>query len=848
MNLSLSNDQQMIRDAAESFLAAVSDSAAVRRAMDSPQGYDETVWLRIASELGWCALAIPESFGGLGLGPVEQSLVMESIGRHLLCAPYFSTAVLAATLLDALGCDVARESLLPKIAQGSLRISAPLPAEVDWRRAGDRVAATSQGAQWRLSGSVARMPDAAGADTLLVLAACAQDVGLFAVDAGAAGVAIRPLQTWDGTRRLAAVELSGVIAQRLDDPSRAADGYRKAAALVRLYLAAEALGGAQQCLDLTVRHVGERRQFGRVVGAFQAVKHRCAEMMVKIEALRSAVAGAAAFAAASDDPAALEAECAMARALSIDTYFFCAAEAIQLHGGVGFTWDYDPQLYFKRAQASAHWLGTADALREQIAAHILSPLHEPCADRRAGLDPPLLPGLDDGGSRPALRGFRVREEHGASQELALADRALGKGRGEDESFRNEIASWMYQHLSGRYASLKHRGGPGDEEADPALRKQWERELAAGGWTCVGWPAEAGGRALPIAQQVIFFEEYARAGGPGRMGHIGEGLIGPTLIRFGSAAQQQRFLPEIVAGREFWAQGYSEPNAGSDLANVQTRCWQIEDGSWRVSGQKIWTSLAHQSDWIFVLARSEPGSRGSKGLSFLLLPLKQPGIEIRPIRQLGGGAEFNEVFFDEAVAEAGHIVGAPGDGWRVAMALLEAERGVSTLGQQMHFAHEFELVVQAARDAGRVDDPLLRQRLALAWSGLRVMRYNALRMLGSGADPGLKREALIYKYYWSNWHRDLGKLGMDVLGVAADELSDDDAIRPLQQLFFFSRADTIYAGTNEIQLNLIAERGLGLPREARPLPPLCGTLSQEREKPECVAVTVNADGGFEHGVE
>ncbi len=388
---------------------------------------------------------------------------------------------------------------------------------------------------------------------------------------------------------------------------------------------------------------------------------------------------------------------------------------------------------------------------------------------------------------------------------------------EDQAFRAEVAQWMQEHLSGRFAALKHRGGPGDEEADPALRKDWERELAAGGWTCVGWPQSCGGRGLSIERQVIFHEEYARAGGPGRMGHIGEGLIGPALIEFGSPAQKQRFLPRIVDGIEFWAQGYSEPGAGSDLANVQTRCWQEPDGSWRVQGQKIWTSLAHESDWIFVIARSEPGSKGSKGLSFLLLKLDQPGIEIRPIRQLGGGSEFNEVFFDGAVAEADHIVGAPGEGWKVAMGLLQIERGVSTLGQQMHFAYELDLVIQAARRSGRGDDPAIRARIAEAWGGLQVMRYNALRMLSPSEGGGLQlgREALIYKYYWSNWHRDLGKLAMDVLGPDADVISDDPAIRPLQQLFFFSRADTIYAGTNEIQLNIIAERGLGMPREPRP---------------------------------
>jgi alkylation response protein AidB-like acyl-CoA dehydrogenase len=394
----------------------------------------------------------------------------------------------------------------------------------------------------------------------------------------------------------------------------------------------------------------------------------------------------------------------------------------------------------------------------------------------------------------------------------------------DEAFRAEVAGWMSSHLCGRFDSLRHRGGPGDEAADPALRKEWERELAAGGWTCVGWPRESGGRGLSIEQQVIFHEEYARAGGPGRMGHIGEGLIGPTLIAFGSETQKRRFLPGIAAGTEFWAQGYSEPGAGSDLANVQTRCWQEPDGSWRVQGQKVWTSLAHESEWIFVLARSEPGSKGRQGLSFLLLPLQQPGVRIQPIRQMGGGEEFNEVFFDGAVADGEHIVGKPGQGWQVAMGLLEFERGVSTLGQQMHFAYEFDLVLKAARATGAAARPQIRQRIAQAWCGLRGMRYNALRMLSgtqeddrSGAQgaPGLKREALIYKYYWSNWHRELGKLAMDVLGPAGDVLSEDPQIRPLQQLFFFSRADTIYAGTNEIQLNLIAERGLDMPREPRP---------------------------------
>lgn len=384
-----------------------------------------------------------------------------------------------------------------------------------------------------------------------------------------------------------------------------------------------------------------------------------------------------------------------------------------------------------------------------------------------------------------------------------------------DAFRAEVSAWMAAHLAGRFAVLKDRGHAGDGEAFPDLRKEWEQELAAGGWTCPGWPKEHGGRGLSVAEQVVFQEEYARAGGPGRLGHIGEGLVGPTLIAFGTDVQKRRFLPGIRAGTEFWAQGYSEPSAGSDLGNIRTRARRDpETGDWLVTGQKIWTSLAHLSDWIFVLARCEEGSAGPKGLIFLLMPLRQPRIEIHPIRQIGGGAEFNSVFFDDARAEASCVVGAPGEGWTVAMALLGFERGISTLGQQMGFARELDLIVEMAKETGAAADPSIRLRIARAWAGLRAMRYMAMRILVESDDPPARLEGLGYKYHWSNWHRDLGRLGMDVLGAAGVSASDDPRVEKLRQLFFFTRADTVYGGTNEIQLNIIAERGLGMPKEPR----------------------------------
>lgn len=392
----------------------------------------------------------------------------------------------------------------------------------------------------------------------------------------------------------------------------------------------------------------------------------------------------------------------------------------------------------------------------------------------------------------------------------------------EAEFRDEIRTWMNEHLTGEFAKLRFRGGPGDEHAFVAERMEWERELATGRWTAVGWPQEFGGRGLPINLEVAFHEEYARAGGPGRAGLIGEGLLGPTLIHFASPEIQQQFLPGIVAGTEFWCQGYSEPNAGSDLANVTTRA-HLEGDEWVITGQKVWTSLAQWSNWCFVVCRTEPGTVRHHGLSYLLVPMDQPGIEIRPIRQITGTAEFNEVFFDGARTKAHLCVGAPGDGWKVAMGTLAFERGVLTLGQQMAFERELNEITQTAQQRGLTTDPVMRQRLVAMWSRLRIMRWNALRSLRVDADVQLPREAMINKLYWANLHRDMGELGVDALGVDSlltrySEADEGDAgeleMGFLHKLFFFSRSDTIYGGSDEIQRNLIGERALGLPREPR----------------------------------
>jgi acyl-CoA dehydrogenase len=395
---------------------------------------------------------------------------------------------------------------------------------------------------------------------------------------------------------------------------------------------------------------------------------------------------------------------------------------------------------------------------------------------------------------------------------------------EEDAFRKDVRAYLDDLLHGDFAEIRGRGGPGDEHAFFDERLAWERRLGADGWTCVGWPTEFGGRGLPLNQQVIYFEEYARAGGPGRLGHIGEGLIGPTIMHFGSAEQQQRFLPAIRLGDELWCQGYSEPDAGSDLANIGTRA-VLDTGAdggdeWVIDGQKVWTSLAHWSDWCFLLARTDRDAPKHKGISFLLIRMDAPGIEIRPIVQITGSSEFNEVFFAGARTPADLVVGGVNEGWRVAMGLLSFERGASTLGQQFAFERELTEITERARANGRAADPRFRQRLADAWSRLEIMRWNSLRMLTQADRPELSGASYISKLYWARLHRDLGELFVDAVGT--DALVGDgpvggdpaDALTAAQRLFLYTRADTIYGGSNQIQRNIIGERGLGLPPEPR----------------------------------
>jgi alkylation response protein AidB-like acyl-CoA dehydrogenase len=387
----------------------------------------------------------------------------------------------------------------------------------------------------------------------------------------------------------------------------------------------------------------------------------------------------------------------------------------------------------------------------------------------------------------------------------------------EAAFREEVRAWLAEHLVGEFAALGPGGGPADETGWD-VRLEWEHILGKDRWVGLSWPTEYGGRGADLAQQIIFNEEYARANAPARISFFGEGLFAPTLIQFGTDEQKRRFLPKIQRVEELWCQGFSEPNAGSDLANIQTRA-TLDGDEWVITGQKVWTTLAHRADWCFVVCRTDPESKSHKGLSYVLVPMQQDGIEVRPLRQMTGSAEFNEVFFDGARTAKDNVLGPVGEGWKVAMATLGFERGTAFMSSQLAFEGEYAQLLETAQKNGAAGQPALRDELAQRYIGLQVMKYNGMRMLTNLVHKGvLGPEASIGKLFWTTWHKAFGETAMRVEG--ADALTIEAAgpgvyeVDELERIFLSSRAETIYAGASEIQRNIIGERVLGLPREPK----------------------------------
>lgn len=389
----------------------------------------------------------------------------------------------------------------------------------------------------------------------------------------------------------------------------------------------------------------------------------------------------------------------------------------------------------------------------------------------------------------------------------------------ETEFRMTLRRWLAEALPARWGETVFE--PEDENERAMFRLEWERKLHAGGWSGINWPKEYGGRGATLIERGIFAEEMARARAPEGLNIIGHNLAGTTILRHGTEAQKQRFLPKIISSDEVWCQGFSEPNAGSDLASVHTRAERRGD-HFIVNGQKIWTSYAQYSQWCFALVRTDPEAPKHRGLSFLLIDMSSPGISIRPLRQISGESEFNETFFDDVVVPAENIVGEVNGGWKIAMTTLAYERGPEdALGRQIRFKQELDklletLSVQKRGNRAAIDEPDVRQALARSITEVEVMRLNSLRTFSkylNGEERG--PDASLIKLYWSHAAQRLYETAMDALGPLAP-LAGGDLAAPaggrFQLSWLQSKAFTIYSGSSEIQRNIIGERMLGLPRQ------------------------------------
>ena len=787
MQYAFSDEQEQLRDAVRRFLSDCSPPTEVRRLMATEQGYDAQVWRQLCQDLALAGVHVPESHGGQGFSVVELAIVMEEMGRALLCAPYFASTVLAATAILNGGSEEDKNELLPAICAGerlaTLAITEP---NGRWDLDGIELDAVNG----RLRGVKSHVVDGCVADLLVVAARSGEGLSLYAVDATAEGIVRKPLTALDATRKLARIEFNDVAARLLGRECEAGAALTKTLHVAAIALANEMAGGAQRLLESAVEYAKLRLQFGRPIGSFQAVKHRCAELLLNVELAKSAAYQAARAAAEdNEDTAALA---SLAKASAADTFVQAAKDCIQIHGGIGFTWDNDTHLWYKRAKSSEAFLGDAAYHRELL------------------MRQPFI--------------HQVRRSAG-SQEAAAKPKP---SRDDDQArqVRHEVRAWLEANWS----------------PDQGL-VQWRSKLADSGWGMPTWPKQWFGRDLPQALAPVVDEEFARAQAVGVAKTGIRLLAAATLLAHGNDDQKARYLRRILTGEDTWCQLFSEPGSGSDLAGASSRA-DFDGERWIVNGQKVWTTSAHHADYGLLLARTDWDSPKHQGLTYFVLDMRQPGVEVRPLRQMNGHASFNQVFFTDAVIAPENQVSAIGNGWQVAITTLAHERrGADGIGRSHDrqlagriYAEEREetitalepykwypqragrvdLVVERAVASGKIDDPVVRQEIAKLLAMASAADWTA-RRARAAQEQGRPQgpEGSLGKLAGSNIARLACHVHTLVGGANAMLAGGDGALDGLiAEILISVPATSIAGGTDEIQRNIIAERVLGMPKEPR----------------------------------
>ncbi len=720
MAIGITEEHAALHDAVRGWIERHSPPSVARTALEADREELPGFWPDLAAQ-GWLGLHVDEGLGGEGYGFAELVVVLEELGRACAPGPYVPT-VLAAAVLQAAGKESAAD-LVPAIVAGDTLATVALDGAL---------AHEPDGENEHVSGSLRAVPSAHLA-TLLV-ARAGDHWYVLSGDQFEA----RELPSLDPTRRVAEITVDGAVIP----PSRRLGGVDagQVGDLAALLFSAEAVGIAQWCVDTAAEYAKVREQFGRPIGQFQGVKHKCADMLAHTELARAAVWDAA---RAADDQDAFELTASAAAGLAIDAAFGAAKDCIQVHGGIGFTWEHDAQLYLKRAMTTRQLLGPTAKWRVRAAE------------------------LARAGARRRLR-------------VELPPEA--------ESLREEVRAFL--------ATITGLDEPGRRV-----------QIADAGYLTPAWP-RPWGRDAGALEQLVIDEEF-RAAKVRRPNLSVAAWALPPLIVFGTPEQQKRWIPATLRGEVEWCQLFSEPGAGSDLASLATRATR-DDGGWIVNGQKVWTSMAQNADWGILLARTDPDAPKHDGISFFMLDMKTPGIEIRPLRELTGEAWFNEVFFNDVLVPDDCLVGEERDGWRAARTTLANER--VSMGSGSSIGHGVQGVLRLLDETGHSDETV-----ALDDAGRLVAEAHALAVLGFrltlqallGADPS-GSEAAVRKLLGVEHDQLVQEVGLGLLG-ARGAVPDGEAEIWVRS-FLFNRCLTIAGGTSEVQRNIIAERVLGLPRD------------------------------------
>ena len=742
---------RMIRDSAVQFFPPRGGAARVRELRFRSPGFNPATYREMCS-LGWAALRLPDAAGGSGLGVAELVAIAEALGAALVPEPILATAAIAPLLMRA-----PLAPTLDQMVSGQLIVA---PAWAENANALDAKPATTFVAG-KLHG-VKRFVAAGGAQAFLVQAR----EGLALVRRDDPGVVVIEHFTQDG----------GVLAElRLNDAAGTPIEGSLDGALQELTLANAGvlLGTMQQMIEITLDYLGTRRQFGQPIGSFQVLQHRMVDLRLQLDISRAVLAEAVATLDSEADAALRAMAVSRAAARLSEAAMTVAREAIQLHGAIGMTDDCDVGLYARKVLTLYNRFGSAALHRARYLR-----LH------RAAAPDPGLSAADPSASPTA------------------SDLPADFNDWPDDAFRAHVKQWVEANYP---PELRHP----PERLHRRDTKVWYDRLSAHGWLAPGWSREHGGMGLAPAKQVILQDVFARHG-CGRFSDHGVNQLGPLIIRYGTAVQKTYFLPKIINGEHIWCQGYSEPNAGSDLASLRTEA-VLDGNEWVINGQKIWTTLATDANWIYLLVRTDKSAKKQAGISFMLVPMDRPGITVRPILTLGMHPEFCEVFFDNVRVPRDSLVGEVNQGWQMAKALLGYER--LFVGSPPQSANTLAQLETLASELGITDEPMFMERygrLLLDLHDHESLYEIYVDKVRRGEDLG--PDVSLLKINQTELYKRITQAAIDVAGeyAALRQCPPGDTSVTPAAMWLQSLVTTIYGGTSEIQRNILAKHVLHMP--------------------------------------